>query len=535
MGGDQESLDAARTAVRDRRWSDADRYFARLDPAGLDGAALNDLADTHWWLCRLDDSITVRQWAYAALHAARDAPGAALTAWRLFDAHLMGGRQAVASGWLRCARRRLEGVAECAVHGYLAFADAELAYARSDLAAATEAARRMEELGGRHGDPDLCAMGTVVRGRVRVAEGLVEEGLCLFDEAMCAVLAGETSPLFTGWIHCLVVADCFAAADLARAEEWTSAALTWCRTLEPEAPYHGMCRIKRVELAVLRGDLAGAEGECRRACAELLSYQPASAAEGYGLLGEILRRRGDAAEAERAFARAGELGGDPQPGLALVRLAAGDADTAADMLAGPVDGMDPAGRARRLAAAAEVAHARGDLAGLKAVAALLAERTRTVPEEAAADLSAARLRMVEGRPRAALAAARRAHGAFRRAGLPFEAAQARALVGTALAEGGDPAGARAEWARARADFAAVGARGQIPDASGTAARPPHGLTARETQVLRLVAAGRTNRSIAAELHISEHTVARHMNNIFAKLRVSSRAAATAVAVQSRLV
>ncbi|MBB5490576.1 LuxR family transcriptional regulator [Nocardiopsis metallicus] len=533
-------VEAARAAALACRWAEAERCFRDLDPAELDGPALDDLADTHWWRCRLEESIAARQRAYAAHHAAGAAPEAAMAAWRLFDAHLMSARERVAAGWLRCARRRLEGVPECAVHGYLAFADSEGAFQRSDLAAAWEAAGRMGHLGERHGDSDLAAMGTVVRGRVRVAEGLVEEGLGLLDEAMCAVLAEETTPLFTGWIHCLVVSDCFAVGDLERAQEWTEAAMTWCESLDPEAPYHGMCRIKRVELSALRGDLDGAERECRRACDELLAYQPASAAEGYTVLGEILRRRGAAADADRSFARARDLGGDGQPGLALVRLALGDPDVAADMLEGrgSVSGMDPASRARHLTAVAEVAHARGDLPALKSAAAGLAEYARSTLEGAAADLTTARLRLMEGRPATALVSARRAHGALTGIGLPFEAAQARMLAGTARAEEGDLDGARQDWAQAREQFALVGARADAEHVSGLlgpATRLPHGLTPREAQVLRLVATGRSNRCIAAGLHISEHTVARHMNNIFTKLGVSSRAAATAIAFRSRLV
>ncbi|MFE3457362.1 LuxR C-terminal-related transcriptional regulator [Nocardiopsis aegyptia] len=537
---DERTLTAARDAAHAYRWAEADRLFRALDPRDLDGPALDDLADTCWWSCRLDDSIAARQHAYARHHGAGRSAEAAMAAWRLFDAHLMAGRERVAAGWLRCARSRLDGVPECAVHGYLAFADAESAFHRSDLAAVWESAGRMVALGHRHGDPDLAAMGTVVRGRSRIAEGLLDEGLGLFDEAMCAVLAEETTPLFTGWIHCLVVAECFALGDLDRAEEWTGAAMAWCASLEPDAPYRGMCRIKRVELSALRGELDEAERECRRACDELLAYQPSSAAEGYTVLGEILRRRGAAADAERAFARARDLGGDGQPGLALVRLTLGDADTAADMLAGrsPVSALDPAGRVRHLDALAEVAHARGDLPGLKYAAAGLAEAARSDLEGAAADASTARLRLMEGRPEQALASARRACRTLAALGLPWEAARARMLVGSARAETGDVPGARVDWARARAEFAEVGARADAERAAGflgPSTPLPHGLTAREAEVLRLVATGGTNRSIADALHISEHTVARHLNNIFAKLGVSSRAAATAVAFQSHLV
>jgi ATP/maltotriose-dependent transcriptional regulator MalT len=538
--GNARTIEAARDAAHAYRWAEADRLFRALDPADLDGPALDDLADTCWWSCRLDDSIAARQRAYARYHGAGRSAEAAMAAWRLFDAHLMAGRARVAAGWLRCARSRLDGVPECAVHGYLAFADAETAFHRSDLAAVWESAGRMVVIGDRYGDPDLAAMGTVVKGRTRIAEGLLDEGLGLLDEAMCAVLAEETSPLFTGWIHCLVVADCFALGDLDRAEEWTEAAMTWCESLEPEAPYRGMCRIKRVELSALRGALDEAERECRRACEELLAYQPASAAEGYTVLGEILRRRGAATDAERAFDRARDLGGDDQPGLALVRLALGDADTAVDMLTGrgPVAALDPVGRARHLAAFAEIAHARGDLPGLKYATAGLAETARGDLEGAAADMSTARLRLMEGRPEQALDAALRARRTLEGIGLPFEAAQARMLAGSARADAGDLPGARRDWGRARAEFARVGARTDADRAAGLLGPStplPYGLTARECEVLRLVATGGTNRSIAVSLGISEHTVARHLNNVFAKLGVSSRAAATAVAFQAHLV
>jgi ATP/maltotriose-dependent transcriptional regulator MalT len=399
-----------------------------------------------------------------------------------------------------------------------------------------ELAERTTALGQRLGSADLLALGLETRGRALLAAGRVEEGVGLLDEAMCSVVAGELQPLFTGWVYCHVIAACWELADLRRAGEWTDAAMRWCQELSTTTLYQGLCRIHRVEIATLRGRWAEAEAEARRTCEELLAYEPHFAGEAFYAVGELHRRRGDLSAAEAAFARAHELGAGPQPGLALVQLARGRTAAAAAALRLALAGRGSRlGRMRLLAAQVEVALAAGDPDTAAAATAELestAERFGSPALYAAAATARGTLRLTAGDLDGALASLRRALALWQKLDAPWEAAHVRVHLAAAFGRAGDEAGARLELQVAQRTFQRLGAGG------ATGAGPvslPAGLTARETEVLRLVATGRSNRDIAAELVLSEHTVARHLNNIFAKLGVSSRTAATAFAFERDLV
>jgi DNA-binding CsgD family transcriptional regulator len=302
-----------------------------------------------------------------------------------------------------------------------------------------------------------------------------------------------------------------------------------------------MCRVNRAEVARLRGSWAESETEAVRASAELEDVDPALAASALAQVGEIRRRTGDLAGAEEAFARAQGLGADPQPGMALLRLAQGRVEPArtALRLALAVE-HQPARRARLLAAEVQAAIAAGALEDARAAAdelAAIAGRSDTSALDAASVTAAGAVHLAEGDVPAALERLRHAVAGWERLRLPYETATAHALCGRALRAGGDEDGARAELRAALAAFERLGAE---PDADavrrllGAPSALPAGLTAREVEVLRLVAAGKTNRDIAVELVISEHTVARHLQNMFAKLGVSSRAGATAYAYEHGL-
>jgi DNA-binding NarL/FixJ family response regulator len=149
--------------------------------------------------------------------------------------------------------------------------------------------------------------------------------------------------------------------------------------------------------------------------------------------------------------------------------------------------------------------------------------------------------LAEGDARSALTALRRAWSRWRELDAPYDAARARVLVGLACRALGDEDGARMELDAATTVFQQLGAPSEMASTSalldGTLHEAPTrvgGLTAREVEVLRLVATGRTNRAIAADLFLSEKTVARHISNIFTKLNVSSRSAATGYAYEHDL-
>ncbi|MGZ5353559.1 MAG: LuxR C-terminal-related transcriptional regulator [Actinomycetota bacterium] len=538
MGGD--SIERARAATEAAAWADAYAGFRAADPSELTARDLEGLADAAWWLSKLDESLDLRHKAYSAYVAAGDDRAAAAVAARLAVEHFIREEPSVGAGFLMRAQRHAEGFADEPEAGYLAMVQATVARHSGDLDRAVGLAERAIEVGRRHGVQDLVAMAIHTEGLALVAKGRMREGIALLDEAMAAVVAGELSPFFTGVIYCAVISACLELGDLRRAGEWSDAALAWCDTLPPGSPYPSRCRVNRAEVARLRGSWAEAEAEALLAAGELVG-DPGFAASAFVQLGEIRRRVGDLAGAEAAFERAQELGDDPQPGLALVRLSQGNADAARSALRLALSGaFHPPARARLLAAQVEAAVAAGAIDEARESASELqtmADGIDLPAFAAAAATAAGSLALAEDDVAGALDALRRATATWNELRLPYETARARALLGRALLAGGDEDAARRELRAALAAFERLGAAGDVAEVRAVldgGRALPAGLTAREAQVLRLVAAGKTNRDIAVELVISEHTVGRHLQNIFAKLGVSSRSAATAFAFEHRL-
>jgi ATP/maltotriose-dependent transcriptional regulator MalT len=536
-----EQIAEARDAVARESWAEAYRRLRALEPDRLSPRDLEGLADAAWWLSRMDESFAARQRAYAGYADAGDDLAAALVAVRLCIDRFWRGEAAAGAGWLMRAQRHLRGRSECLQHGHVALCEAFVAHRRGELEAALPLTERAIGIGQRFGDRDLVMMGIHAQGLALVAAGRVAEGMALLDEAMTSVVAGELSTYFTGAIYCNVMATCLEVGDLGRAGEWSEAARAWYEGLSPEAPYPGFCRVNRSEVALLLGAWSEAEAEATRACREL-TFQPLAAGRAFYEAGEVRRRMGDLAGAGEAFARAHELGFEPQPGLALLRLAQGrpDAAMAALRLALGGDAAGRLGRARLLAAQVEVALAADDLDAARAASGELATIARdfgTPALDAEAAMADGSLRLAESDLPGALARLRHASATWQELRLPFETARARLRYGAALRTAGDADGALLELRAALAAFQRLGAAGEAAGAAellGEQGELPNGLTGREAEVLRLVATGRSNRDIAAELVLSEHTVARHLQNIFAKLGVSSRAAATAFAFEHDL-
>jgi DNA-binding CsgD family transcriptional regulator len=534
-------LDRARDALGRESWAEAYGELRALDPAGLAPRDLEGLAEAAWWLSRSEESLAARQQAYAGYVAAAEEPRAAQCAARLCVEHFLRGQPAAAAGWLMRAQRHLREQPECVQHGFLAMYEAAVALFRGQADQALALAERATELGQRFGDRDLVAMGIHQQGLARIAAGRVAEGMALLDEAMTAVVARELGSFYTGVIYCNVLAACLELNDLERAGEWNEAARAWCESLPPEAPYPGLCRVNRAEAASLRGAWPEAEAEARRA-AEELTFNPMAAGRAFYQTGEIRRRIGNLAGAEEAYGKARELGYEPQPGLALLQLAQGRVEAAAGALRLALTGGAGSRlqRARLLAAQVEVALAAGDLDAAGAAGdelATIAADLGTPALDAAAATARGALRLAEDDPPGAIEALRRACELWRELRLPYEAAQARMAYGVAARRAGHEEAAGLELRAALAGFERLGAGADAGRAAALLAERaalPGGLSAREAEVLRLVAAGRTNREIAAALVVSEHTVARHLQNIFAKLDVPSRAAATAFAVERGL-
>ena len=451
-----------------------------------------------------------------------------------------------ALAWVSRAQRLLEeSQRECVEEGYLRLALAldavfnrapEGAYARFAEAAA---------IGERFRDPDLIALARQGLGRILIRLGKPQEGVRLLDDAIVAVEAGEVSALAAGDIYCSVIEGCLEIFDLRRAREWTTALTRWCESQPDLVPYSGQCLTRRAEILQMNGAWADASAAAAGACERLLlrSGHPASGAAFYQC-GELHRLRGDLAEAEEAYRSASRHGRKPQPGLALLRLAQGQTEAAATAIRLALDEArgGPA-RTRLLTAHAEIMLAVGDVPAARTAAeeltGLADDLDATVLHAAAAQARGAVL-LAEGDPRGALRALRQAWAIWQEIEAPYEAARVRVVIGLAYRALDDRDAAEMELDAARWTFTQLGAAHDLAriEALGLEASqlvPAHPLSARELEVLRLVATGKSNRTIAAELFISERTVERHVSNIFGKLDVSSRAAATAYAYENQLV
>jgi ATP/maltotriose-dependent transcriptional regulator MalT len=536
--GDRDTRDASRPYP----WAETYAEFHDRDPSALTPYELEALAEAAWWLSKMDESIAARQRAYVGSVAADDAEHAATMAARLSIEHFVRGDPAVGAGWLMKARRHAEEVPEGVGHGFLLIVEATVARFSGDLPGAQELVGRAAEFARRFRDPDLMAMAIHTQGIVLILLGETDRGVALLDEAMASVVSGQLTPYFTGIVYCNVIGTCLEIADVRRADQWSEAARAWCESLPPESPFPGMCRVNRAEVARLRGAWSEAEAEATRASEELMSFDPMGAAQAFYETGEIRRRIGNLVGAEECFARAREIGFDPQPGLALLRFSQGKATAAlsALKLAVSTPRESRLQQARLLTALVDVALAASDLETASQAVddiAVLARRSGAPILDVTAATATGALLLARGEAPAAVERLRSACAMWRDLRLPYEAARARMLFGLALRATGDEDDARLELRAAVSAFERLGA---TPDAHVAAALMPGtagragGLTSREAQVLRLVAAGKSNREIAAELVISEHTVARHLQNMFAKLGVSSRSGATAFAFEHDL-
>ena len=539
-----DALDQGRRSFDGQAWADAYAQLSAADgQAPLGPEDLERLATAAYLVGRNDDGAAAGARAHQEFLSRGEVERAVRCAFWLAFAFLEQGDQARGGGWLARARRLLDdGQLDCVEQGYLLFPGALQALAEGDAAAAGAGFGEMIRIGDRFGDPDLVALSRLGLGGVRLAEGATDAGVALLDEAMVGVEAGEVSPLVAGIVYCAVIESCQEIYDLRRAQQWTASLTRWCAAQPDLVPYRGQCLVHRSEIMALHGAWPDAMEEARRA-AERLSAPPRPAAGlAFYQQGELHRLRGELTRAEEAYRQASQWGREPQPGLALLRLAQGQVDTAAAAIRRVVDeAADVASRSRLLPAQVEILLAAGDV---PAAAAAAAELTRLADGLGAPFLTAVAAHaqgavlLAEGDPHAALAVLRGAWRAWQELEVPYEAGRVRVLIGLACRELGDQDGAEMELDAARWVFRQLAAApdlARVEALSGKTGTGAGGLTARELQVLRLVAAGETNKAIAADLLVSERTVDRHLSNIYAKLGVSSRAAATAHAYQHGLI
>ena len=442
--------------------------------------------------------------------------------------------------WGARAMRLVSGMADPgSVGGFVRLGPAVAQLGSGNPVAARQEFEEILAIAERHGDDELAIIASLGLGKSLIELGVIGEGFERFDRAMAAVSAGDVAPVPVGVISCAVVSDAVMAFDLDRATEWTDVLDRWCRDQPELITFSGQRHALQAGLLVLRGAWAEASTAAELALARFRAGDYRAVYGAPYQLAELGRLRGAFHSAEESYRRAGESGWEPQPGLALLHLAVGRTTIAQDEIRRTVAGTDPFTRRYLLPAVVEIEVAAGDVEAARRAVEELREASRSTPTPMlAATLAAAEARVLlaAGDATASLGAARGAVDAWRAVGARYERARSMVTAGRALLALDDRAAALAEFTGAREVFVALGANpalAELEDLMGD--RRVGVLTPREVEVLRLVSTGLTNRAIGARLSLSEKTVARHVSNIFGKLGLSTRAAATAYAYETGLV
>jgi DNA-binding CsgD family transcriptional regulator len=551
-GEPADPLLRGRTCYDRRQWDDAYRALSLADqstPLGVED--LHRLAWSAGLTARDEEMLATQERVYnARLEAGEKLPAARAAFWLGFRL-LARGEPGRATGWLGRAQRLVDLQAQdCAEQGYLLLPQGQRHLNAGEHGEAYDCAARAALIGERFGDMDLIAFARNLQGRALLGQGRTARGLALLDEAMIAASSDELSPVVTGIIYCSAIASCHRVFALDRVREWTAVLSDWCDANPQVGIFTGHCLVHRAEVMELSGAWTEALDEARRAVQRCVRDVERDAAGGaHYRQAEIHRLRGEFAPAEAAYREASRAGFEPQPGLALLRLAQGDKTAAVGASLRMVGATrDPLARTRFLPAHVEIMLATGDLqearAASRALQDIAAAQNTDVLVAIAAHACAA-VHLAEGNCHDVSEPARRAFEIWQQIGAPYLAARLRVLLARACIALKDMEGARLELECAQEVFKQLGARPDLEAVAALAvslgsqlreeAHPTCALTGRELQVLRLIASGKTNKAIARDLSLSERTIDRHVSNIFAKLNVASRAAATAFAYEHGLI
>lgn len=541
-----DGVDRGRDAFNRQAWLRAYEDLAGADrdePLEVDD--LERLASAAYLVGRSDESSDV--WARAHQECARigEVARAARCAFWLAFALLNSGELARGGGWVDRAQRLLDDrKLDCVEQGYLRYASALRSVFSGDVGAALDGFTKAAGMGDRFLDPELTTLARIGQGRCLIYVGQVDAGVALLDEAMVAVGAREISPIAVGDSYCTVIEGCYELFDIRRANEWTVAFTRWCDAQPDLVLYRGQCLLHRAEIMKLQGAWSEALDALTGAVERVADPTGVRILGAVSYLrGELYLLRGELADAEEAFRAAHAQGRDPQPGLALLRLAQGRADAAdATIRRALHEAADPMTRARLLGPYVEIVLACGDVVAARAASdeltGIAADLNKPFLDALSAHVAGAVL-LAEKDLEGALVSLRRAWRGWRELEAPYEAARARVLIARACRALGDDDGAEMELDAAQSAFAELGATPDVALVASlsriAAVSLPGGLTAREVEVLALVAKGLTNRDVAQQLVISEKTVASHVSHIFTKLGLTSRAAATAYAYEHSLV
>jgi DNA-binding NarL/FixJ family response regulator len=532
-------LAQAQRAIAERSWLEADGAFARADrSAPLDAEDLGLWATAQLMLAQDGAALaTLERSHYRYLEDGETLPAVRAAIWIGMNL-AYGGAVGPASGWLGRAQRLLDQEpGESVDQGYLLLPLVFRHEAAGEYQEAAAVAGQAAALGQRFGDPDLLALAVHAQGHMLVMAGQVRAGMALLDEAMVMVTTDEPMPFVVGIVYCGVILACQSVFEVGRAREWTQVLTAWVEGQRDVVAFTGRCLVHRAEILQLGGAWPDALNEARLASKRFVETGNPAAGLAHYRQGEVLRLLGRFDAAEAAYRNASRMGWEPQPGLAQLRLAQGRIDLALVAIRrASAEIAEPLKRAALLPAHVEIAlaadqpnDARAACAELHSLAGRYESRMLTAMVAHADGATA----LAEGDAGSALVHLRAAQQLWIELDAPYEVARARALLSAACAALDDGEAAALEREAACEIFRKLEAAPDLARLEPT--KPVHGLSARELEVLRLLARGKTNREIAAVLVISEHTVARHVQNIYAKLRVASRAAATAFAFEHDLV
>ncbi len=537
-----DALDRGRESFGRQAWGNA---FAQLSAKDrerpLEAEDLERLAVAAYMVGKDDNCAEAWTRAHHLYLRRRDSAAASRCAfWQACGLYFKG-EMAPAMGWVARGRHVLEAAEEdCVEQGWLLFLTALPIMFQGDPEKAHSDFVQAGRIAERFADPDVMTLSRLGRGQSLIMQQETTEGMALLDELMVAVVSGEVSPIVAGIAYCAVIDLCQTLFDLRRAREWTAALSRWCDSQPDLVPYRGNCLVHRCEIFQLQGAWSDALEAAERAC-EWLSGPTAwdSLGSAFYQLGEIERLRGEFPKAEEAYRQASQAGREPEPGMSLLRLAQRRVDVAVVAIRRVWDeARDPMSRSRMLPAYVEIMLAAKDVGAASGAAVELAQIAGELNApflHAVATHAAGAVLLAEGDIQAALARLRFAYAAWRELDAPYYAARVRVLIGVACRELGDGDSAEMELEAARRVFEELGAAPGLERVRELTRSSAGGLTARELEVLALVASGKTNRAVATELFLSEKTVARHVSNIFTKLGLSSRSAATAYAYEHGLI
>jgi DNA-binding CsgD family transcriptional regulator len=527
-----------------RRWQEAYQTLLDADETSpLEAEDLERLATSAYLIGRDLDHQRLLERLHRSCLDSNDIERAARCAFWLALAFELRGDAGQSSAWIARGQRLVED-RDCVERGYLLLPVAEQQVREGHVEEGQAGLVTAIAIAEAFKDADLGAIARHVQGRMLIMQGQIQPGLRRLDETMLAVVAGELSPIVTGLMYCSVIDACRQIYAIGRAREWTQAFSRVCDQQPEMVAFTDTCLVQRAEILRFHGAWAEAMAEACRACerAERNGRKPQAAARYQQA--EVHRLRGEFEEAEEAYRAASDLGREPQPGLALLRLAQGRTEAACAAMQRLVAATsDRLRRAKLLPAHFEIMLALGrmdEARGACAELRTLAEMFDTDLLRAIAAQAHGAIALAEGDAAAASGPLRAAFEWWETLEAPYEAAGVRVLIGLACRALGDEEASGLEFGAAKLAFERLGARPDLTRLASLAAPPPatpppdHPLTARERDVLRLIALGRTNRAIADALGLSERTIDRHVSNILDKLDVPSRTAATALAYSRKL-